>query len=156
MCIRLKEERYLARVSEINMQSKRAMAVTAGLRGKPKIIWASPSWHVLAVTAGLRGTPKIIWARTRPGSYSRIEGRFAPCRVWPKMIWARSIRHENNVLILLGHYRTNEKGLCMCIRVHKYMMFIWDAYMIVVSVTCSDMKCVHVYYLFICWISSLS
>ena len=35
-------------------KAKRAMAVTAGLRGKPKIIWASPSWHVLAVTAGLR------------------------------------------------------------------------------------------------------
>ena len=37
--------------------------------------------------------------------------------------------------------------MSICISVSKCIMFIWNIYMIMASDVCSDMKCVHVYYL---------
>ena len=77
----------------------------------PKIIWASPSRHILVVTAGLRGkhAPQDNLGQpvtTRSGSHSRIEGK-------SKIIWVRStitrIMYRGDV----GPLPNIKKGMCM-------------------------------------------
>ena len=49
--------------------------------------------------------------------------------------------------ICLSHYRLKRKQACVYEITNEFMMFIWNAYMIMASDVCWYMKYVHVYYL---------